>query len=108
VVEADASRWATGGVLSQVHDDGTLRPCAYLSQKLSLAESNYEIYDKELLLIIRALREWRPELKIVPWFRILTDHKNLRYFNKARQFKRATDALGRCAIRVRLLTYSSA
>lgn len=85
VVETDASGWATGGVLSQVQDDGTLRPCAYLSRKLSPAESNYEIHDKELLSIIRALREWRPELKMVPRFRILTDHKNLRYFNKARQ-----------------------
>ena len=83
-VEADASGWATGAVLSQRQDDGTLRPCAYLSQKLSPAEANYEIHDKELLAIIKALREWRPELKMVPRFTILTDHKNLRYFNKAR------------------------
>jgi hypothetical protein len=84
ILEADASGWATGAVLSQVQDDGVLRPCAYLSQKLTPAESNYEIHDKELLAIIRALREWRPELKMVPRFTILTDHKNLRYFNKAR------------------------
>jgi hypothetical protein len=83
VVEADASGWATGGVLSQVQDDGTLRPYAYLSQKLSPAEANYEIHDKELLSIIRTLKEWRPELKMVPRFKILTDHKNLRYFAKA-------------------------
>lgn len=84
VVETDASGWATGGVLSQVQDDGTLRPCAYLSQKLSPAEVNYEIHDKELLAIIRGLKEWRPELKMVPRFKIITDHKNLRYFGKAR------------------------
>ena len=84
VVETDASGWATGGVLSQVQDDGTLRPCAYLSQKLSPAEVNYEIHDKELLAIIRGLKEWRPELKMVPKFKIITDHKNLRYFGKAR------------------------
>jgi hypothetical protein len=84
VLEADASGWATGAVLSQRQDDGRLAPCAYISQKLSPAESNYEIHDKELLAIIRALREWRPELKMVPRFTIVTDHKNLRYFNKAR------------------------
>ena len=84
IVEADASGWATGAVLSQVSDDGSLRTIAYLSQKLNPAESNYEIHDKELLAIIRALREWRPELKMVPKFKILTDHKNLRYFAKAR------------------------
>jgi transposase InsO family protein len=83
VVEADASGWATGAVLSQYGSDGQLRPYAYLSQKLSPAESNYEIHDKELLAIIRALREWRPELKMVPRFTIVTDHKNLRYFGKA-------------------------
>jgi len=83
VVEADASGWATGAVLSQYGPDGQLRPCAYLSQKLSPAESNYEIHDKELLAIVRALREWRPELKMVPRFTIVTDHKNLRYFGKA-------------------------
>lgn len=83
VVEADASGWATGAVLSQYGPDRQLRPCAYLSQKLSPAESNYEIHDKELLAIIRALREWRPELKMVPRFTIVTDHKNLRYFSKA-------------------------
>ncbi|CEJ61941.1 hypothetical protein PMG11_03668 [Penicillium brasilianum] len=83
VVETDASGWATGAVLSQYGPDRQLRPCAYLSQKLSPAESNYEIHDKELLAIIRALREWRPELKMVPRFTIVTDHKNLRYFGKA-------------------------
>lgn len=85
VVETDASGWATGAVLSQVQDDGVLRPCAYLSQKMNPAEANYEIHDKELLAIIRALKEWRPELKMVPRFTILTDHKNLRYFRKLRQ-----------------------
>ena len=85
VVETDSSGYATGAVLSQRQDDGRLAPCAYISQKLSPAESNYEIHDKELLAIIRALREWRPELKMVPRFTIVTDHKNLRYFNKIRQ-----------------------
>lgn len=84
VVETDASGWATG-VLSQVQDDGALRPRAYLSQKLSSAESNYEIHDKDLLSVIRALQEWRPESKMAPRFRVLTDHKNLRNLNKARQ-----------------------
>ena len=49
-------------MLSQQQPDGTVRPIAYLSQKLSPAECNYEIYDKELLAIVRAFEEWRPEL----------------------------------------------
>ena len=83
VVETDASGWAVGAVLSQRQDNGDLAPCAYLSRKLSPAEVNYEIHDKELLAVVRALQEWRPDLKMVPKFTIVTDHKNLRYFRKA-------------------------
>ncbi|KAM4067837.1 transposon Tf2-1 polyprotein [Hirsutella rhossiliensis] len=44
-------------------------------------ECNYEIYDKELLAIIKALEEWRPELQGTQEpFEVITDHKNLEYF----------------------------
>ena len=43
-------------------------------------ECNYEIYDKEMLTIIHALKEWDAELCSVPHFLILMDHKNLEYF----------------------------
>lgn len=81
VLETDASDWASGGVLSQYDDDGVLRPVAYFSAKHSAAECNYEIYDKELLAIIKSMEEWRPELQgSQQEFEILTDHKNLEYF----------------------------
>jgi RNase H-like domain found in reverse transcriptase len=54
---------------------------AYFSPKHSASECNYEIYDKELLAIIKSLEEWRPELQgIQEPFEIITDHKNLQYF----------------------------
>ncbi|KAH0608774.1 uncharacterized protein H6S33_001002 [Morchella sextelata] len=53
-VETDASDYVSAGVLSQYDDNGTLRPVAYFSKKHSPAECNYEIYDKELLAIIRS------------------------------------------------------
>ncbi|RAL67012.1 hypothetical protein DID88_007792 [Monilinia fructigena] len=69
------------GVLSQYDSDGLLRPVAYFSAKHSAAECNYEIYDKELLAIIKSMEEWRPELQgSQQEFEILTDHKNLEYF----------------------------
>jgi hypothetical protein len=81
ILETDASDWASGGVLSQLGDDGKLRPVAYFSAKHTAAECNYEIYDKELLAIIKCLEEWRPELQgTTKPFEILTDHKNLEYF----------------------------
>ena len=63
MVEVDASNWAAGGTLSQYGDDGVLYPVAYFSAKHSAQECNYDIYDKELLAIIKALEEWRPELE---------------------------------------------
>lgn len=81
VLETDASDWASGGVLSQYDDEGMLRPVAYFSSKHTAAECNYEIYDKELLAIIKALEEWRPELQgSREPFEVVTDHKNLQYF----------------------------
>lgn len=81
VVETDASNWASGGVLSQYDEDGTLRPVAFFSAKHTPQECNYEIYDKELLAIIKALEEWRPELEgTEEQFDVITDHKNLQHF----------------------------
>lgn len=49
------------------------------------AECNYEIYDKELLAIIKSLEEWRPELQGTQEpFKILTDHKKLEYFTNTK------------------------
>ena len=86
VVETDASNWASGGVLSQYDENGKLRPVAFFSAKHTSAECNYEIYDKELLAIVKALEEWRPELHGTSEpFEIYTDHKNLQTFMTTKQ-----------------------
>src|SRR6266705_123515 len=86
VVETDASDYVSAGVLSQPNDNGVLRPVAFFSKKHSPAECNYEIYDKELLAIVRSFEEWRPHLiGAVQPIRVLTDHKNLEYFATKRQ-----------------------
>ena len=56
-VETDSSDFAVGAVYSQLGEDGRWRPVAFFSRKLTPAELNYEIYDKELLAIVIALRE---------------------------------------------------
>ena len=52
VVETDASKWATGGILKQIGNDGLMHPCRYISHTLTTAERNYQIYDRELLAVI--------------------------------------------------------
>jgi len=56
IVETDASDYISAGILSQYHD-GILHPVAFFSKKHSPAECNYEIYDKELMAIVRAFEE---------------------------------------------------
>jgi len=58
-VEADASNFATGGVLSIKCEDNKWRPVAYISKSLNKTEQNYEIHDKEMLAVIRCLEAWR-------------------------------------------------
>jgi hypothetical protein len=59
------------------------KPVAYSSTKHLSAECNYDIKEKELLAIIKCLREWRSELVgLSKPFTILTDHKNLEVFEK--------------------------
>ena len=54
-VEADASDFATRGVLLMKCEDERWRPVAYISKSLNKAERNYEIHDKEMLAIIQCL-----------------------------------------------------
>ena len=54
-VEIDASDRAIGACLTQEIGDKR-HPIAYFSRKMTLAEQNYEIYNKELLTIVAVLR----------------------------------------------------
>lgn len=84
-IETDSSGWCIGGTLQQLNNKGLWVPCAFFSKKNSPAECNYEIYDKEMLAIVRCLEEWDAELRGVKEFDICTDHKNLEYFMTVRK-----------------------
>ena len=85
----DASLFATGAVLLQTDDNGSYHPCGYLSQSLNAAERNYQIYDRELLAVIRALKAWRHFLEGNPHpVIVFTDHKNLLYFRSSQTLTR--------------------
>jgi hypothetical protein len=88
-LEACASDFALGSILSQYDKDGRLHPIVYCSRKFSAVEINYEIHDKELLAIIDALEEWRHLLEGAQHTTtVYTDHKNLKYFMSARVLNR--------------------
>ncbi|KAI2656914.1 Transposon Tf2-6 polyprotein [Labeo rohita] len=86
LVEVDASSTGVGAVLSQRQGAPPKTvPCAFFSHKLSPAERNYDVGNRELLAIKLALEEWRHWLEgsLHP-FTILTDHRNLEYLRSAR------------------------
>src|SRR6266436_6554581 len=58
-LECNASNFATSTVLSQLQTDGEFHPVAFMSKSFTDVERNYEVYDKEMLAIVRALEEWR-------------------------------------------------
>ncbi|KAI9041724.1 uncharacterized protein KD926_006623 [Aspergillus affinis] len=59
--------------------------------KMTPAETNFMIYDKELLAIVRSFETWRPELaSVVPSnpVKVYTDHRNLQHFMTTKQLNR--------------------
>uniref|UniRef100_A0A0W0G5L3 Reverse transcriptase/retrotransposon-derived protein RNase H-like domain-containing protein n=1 Tax=Moniliophthora roreri TaxID=221103 RepID=A0A0W0G5L3_MONRR len=81
IIEADASKWASGAVLRQKGTDGEWHPCGYISHAFDATERNYEIYDRELFAIVRALQTWQHYVMGNGFpVTILSDHKNLTYF----------------------------
>ena len=87
VVEVDASNVGIGAILSQKSaKDNKLHPCAFFSRKLTPAEKNYDIGNKELLAVKVALEEWRHWLEGAEQpFLVWTDHKNLEYLRNAKR-----------------------
>ena len=83
VLETDTSLFASGAVLWQQDSNGDWHPCAYLSKSFNDTEHNYEIWDRELLAVIRALTEWRHYLQgSLHTVTLLSNHQNLAYFCK--------------------------
>ena len=83
----DASDLAIGACLSQEYDKNW-HLIAYLSKKLSAAEQNYNIHNKELLANVVSLETWRVYAEGAPQLTILTDHKNLLQFTTTKQLNR--------------------
>ena len=94
-VSTDASVYGMGAVLSQ---EGELNPrmkkpsqhpIAYYSATFTPTERNYDIYERELLAVLKALEHWRPHVAAtdIP-VTILTDHTNLTFWKIPRKLNR--------------------
>ena len=106
-LQTDASAYGVGAILSQEGENPNtsprsllnptrrlkpkLHPIAYYSATFTPTERNYDIYERELLAVMKSLAHWRPYLG---WtkepFIILTDHANLQYWKSPRDLNRRT------------------
>jgi len=88
-VEANASNYATEGVLTMKYSNKLWRLVAFISKSLSDIERNYKIHNKEILAVVRCLEAWRHFLEgTTIKFKIWIDYKNLEYFMKAQKLNR--------------------
>jgi hypothetical protein len=89
ILEVDASGYAVGAVLLQKKADGRLHPIEYFSSTLNEAERNYDIYDLELLVIIKVLEHWKTYLGgSLHKIKIFSDHMNLQYWRQPQKISR--------------------
>ena len=74
----DASDFAIGCALLQLHAKGNERVISFQSRQLKAAEKNYPVHDKELLAMKYALVKFRDHLLGSKPFVVYTDHASLR------------------------------
>jgi len=68
------------------HKKPKLHPVAYYSATFTETEHNYDIYDRELLAIMKAITHWRPYLIWTEGpFTIYMDHANLLYWKSSQK-----------------------
>ena len=78
--------YVTSGILFMECEDRGWKLVAFLSKSLSEIERNYKIHDKEMLVVIRRLENWRYLLKGTKFkFEVWMNHKNLEYFMKTQK-----------------------
>jgi RNase H-like domain found in reverse transcriptase len=86
----DASAYGVGAILLQEGDTNPknphknfLHPIAYYSASFIAAEQNYDIYEQELLAVVKAFKHWRSHLGWTKFpITVVTDHANLAYWKE--------------------------
>ena len=89
LLHTDASNYAVGAVLSQMHGD-IEKPVCYASKTLDRAQANYTVTEKECLAVVWATELFRTLLLGNP-FTVETDHSALK------QILTTKDSAGRLA-----------
>ncbi len=86
ILKINALNYVKGEILSQYNDESVLHSMIFYSKSMILAEINYHIYDKKLLIIIRCFEHWWLKLKCTKLLiQIFINHQALKIFMKNKQ-----------------------
>ncbi len=86
ILKIDTSNYVKDEILSQYDDEKVLHSMIFYSKSMILAEINYHIYDKKLLVIIQCFKHWWLELKCIELLiQMFIDHQTLKIFVKNKQ-----------------------
>ncbi len=86
ILKINALNYVKDEILSQYNDKNVLHLMIFYSKSMILAEINYHIYDKKLLIIIRCFKHWWLELKCTELLiQIFINHQALKIFMKNKQ-----------------------
>ena len=90
-IKTNVSNFVIVAMFNQKSSNEKLHFVVYMSKKMSSIECNYEIYDKKLLIIIKAFEKWKSKcakISIENFIKILIDHRNLKHFMTTKQINR--------------------
>jgi len=86
ILKIDALNYVKDEILSQYDDKKVLHSVIFYSKSMILAEINYHIYDKKLLVIIQCFEHWWLKLKCIKLLiQMFIDHQTLKIFMKNKQ-----------------------
>ena len=81
IIDTDASEKAMRAQLQQIDNEEQKWLIACYTWKLTFTEQQYNIHDREMLAIVKALEQWKAYLQEAKHQTIIkSDHKNLQYF----------------------------
>ena len=81
-METNALDYAFAAILSIVNEENEVHLVAFHSYTFTMAELNYNIYNKELLAIFEAFKIWWHYLEGPAYpINVIINHKNLKYFS---------------------------
>src|SRR5712671_2641374 len=99
IVHTDASAYGVGTILLQEGElplnaktsKPLLHPIVYYLGMFIQVERNYDIYERELLAVVKALKHWHHHLGGSRWpFTVVTNHANLAYWKEPRDLNQRT------------------